>query len=62
MSSTYSEIGSAITTSFILAPIVTVVSFVLRLPTAYALGRCRFPGKEALQAPDPAADRVAGAW
>ena len=33
---TYSEIVKAVTTSFILAPIVTVLSFVLSLPTAYA--------------------------
>ena len=42
----YSEIVKAITTSFILAPIVTVVSFVLALPTAYALGRFSFRGKQ----------------
>jgi putative spermidine/putrescine transport system permease protein len=46
---TFSEIGRAIATSFILAPIVTVLSFVLSLPTAYALGRLSFPGKEALR-------------
>jgi putative spermidine/putrescine transport system permease protein len=43
---TYSEIVKAITTSFILAPIVTIASFVLSLPTAYAIGRLSFPGKE----------------
>ena len=43
---TYSEIVKAITTSFILAPIVTIVSFILALPTAYAIGRLSFPGKE----------------
>ena len=36
-------------TSFALAPIVTVLSFVLSLPTAYALGRFSFPGKAALR-------------
>ncbi len=46
---TYSEIVKAMITSFILAPIVTVVSFVLALPTAYAIGRHSFPGKEALR-------------
>ena len=45
----FSEIVTAVSTSFILAPIVTVVSFLLSLPTAYALGRCQFPGKEALR-------------
>ena len=46
---TYSEIVKAVITSFLLAPIVTVLSFVLALPTAYALGRYDFPGKEALR-------------
>jgi putative spermidine/putrescine transport system permease protein len=46
---TYSEIVKAVTTSFLLAPIVTVLSFILALPTAYALGRSDFPGKEALR-------------
>jgi putative spermidine/putrescine transport system permease protein len=45
----YSEIVRAVTTSFILAPIVTLVSFVLALPTAYALGRFSFRGREALR-------------
>jgi len=46
---TYSEIVRAVGTSFAIAPIVTVVSFVLSLPTAYALGRFNFRGKEALR-------------
>jgi putative spermidine/putrescine transport system permease protein len=46
---TYSEIVRAVGTSFVLAPVVTVVSFLLALPTAYALGRCSFRGKEALR-------------
>jgi putative spermidine/putrescine transport system permease protein len=45
----YSEIVRAMTTSFILAPLVTIVSFILSLPTAYALGRFSFRGKEALR-------------
>jgi putative spermidine/putrescine transport system permease protein len=45
----FSEIGKAMITSFVLAPVVTVVSFVLALPTAYAIGRHDFPGKEALR-------------
>jgi len=34
---------------FALAPIVTVLSFFLSLPTAYAIGRLDFPGKDALR-------------
>ncbi|MFO1055507.1 MAG: ABC transporter permease [Dongiaceae bacterium] len=45
----YSEIAKAVATSFALAPVVTVVSFILALPTAYAIGRYSFPGKEALR-------------
>jgi putative spermidine/putrescine transport system permease protein len=45
----FSEIGKAMVTSFALAPVVTIVSFVLALPTAYAIGRHDFPGKEALR-------------
>jgi putative spermidine/putrescine transport system permease protein len=45
----YSEIVRAIATSFILAPVVTVVSFILSLPAAYAIGRLQFPGKELLR-------------
>jgi putative spermidine/putrescine transport system permease protein len=46
---TYSEIVRAVGTSFLLAPIVTFVSFLLALPTAYAFGRYSFRGKEALR-------------
>jgi putative spermidine/putrescine transport system permease protein len=45
----YSNIVRAVGTSFILAPIVTIVSFLLSLPTAYALARYQFWGKEALK-------------
>src|SRR5262245_55714491 len=45
----FSEIVKAVSTSFLLAPIVTIVSFLLALPTAYALGRATFRGKEALR-------------
>ncbi len=45
----YSEIVRAVITSFILAPVVTFVSFLIALPTAYALGRYRFHGKELLK-------------
>ena len=45
----YSEIVKAVMISFALAPLVTILSFVLALPTAYALGRFSFPGKEALR-------------
>ncbi|MEQ1956736.1 ABC transporter permease [Mesorhizobium yinganensis] len=46
---TFSEIGKAMATSFILAPVVTLLSFILSLPTAYAIGRLTFRGKEALR-------------
>ncbi|MDQ6435343.1 ABC transporter permease subunit [Mesorhizobium sp. LHD-90] len=46
---TFSEIGKAIVTSFVLAPVVTILSFILSLPTAYAIGRLSFRGKEALR-------------
>jgi putative spermidine/putrescine transport system permease protein len=45
---TYSSIGRAVATSFTIAPLATLLAFVLSLPTAYALGRYRFPGKETL--------------
>ncbi len=45
----YSNIVGAVVTSFTLAPVVTLISFVLSLPTAYALGRLHFRGKEALR-------------
>jgi putative spermidine/putrescine transport system permease protein len=45
----YSNIVLAVSTSFLLAPIVTIVSFLLSLPTAYALARYNFFGKEALK-------------
>jgi putative spermidine/putrescine transport system permease protein len=40
------EIGKAALTSFLLAATVTGVSFVLGFPTAYALARRSFPGRE----------------
>lgn len=46
---TFSEIGKAMATSFVLAPVVTILSFILSLPTAYAVGRLSFRGKEALR-------------
>ena len=46
---TYSSIDRAVATSFTIAPLATILSFVLSMPTAYALGRCRFPGREALK-------------
>lgn len=45
----YSSIVRAVITSFVLAPVVTIVSFILSLPTAYALARFEFRGKEALK-------------
>ena len=43
----YTEIVRAVITSYTLAPIVTLLTFILALPTAYVLGRREFPGKEA---------------
>ena len=43
----YSDIVKAMGTSFTLAPCVTILSFILALPTAYVIGRYNFPGKEA---------------
>jgi putative spermidine/putrescine transport system permease protein len=37
----------AVQTSFLIAPLATALAFVLSLPTAYLLGRCDFPGREA---------------
>ena len=45
----FSNVVSAVGTSFALAPVVTLLSFVLSLPTAYALARNDFAGKEALK-------------
>ncbi len=45
----YSNLVQGLVTSFTLAPVVTLLSFVLSLPTAYALGRLNFRGKEALR-------------
>src|SRR5688572_26931397 len=45
----YSNIVGAVGTSFLLAPIVTLASFILALPTAYAIARYNFWGKEALK-------------
>lgn len=45
----FSDIVRAILTSFALAPVVTVLSFILSLPTAYAIGRMSFFGKDALR-------------
>lgn len=36
----------AMQTSFLIAPLATLLAFVLSLPTAYLLGRCHFPGRE----------------
>ena len=45
----YTEIKRAIVTSYSIAPAATALSFLLSLPTAYALGRRRFPGKETVK-------------
>jgi putative spermidine/putrescine transport system permease protein len=45
----YTNIVRAIITSFSIAPIATVLSMLLSLPSAYALGRIRFPNREFLK-------------
>lgn len=42
----YTDIVPAIITSFTLAPVATLFAFILSLPTAYAIGRYDFRGKE----------------
>jgi putative spermidine/putrescine transport system permease protein len=42
----FSDIVKAIITSYSLAPVVTLLSFILALPTAYVIGTYNFPGKE----------------
>lgn len=41
----YGDVTRAITTSFIAAPITTIVCIILALPTSYVLGRKKFRGK-----------------
>jgi putative spermidine/putrescine transport system permease protein len=43
------DIGSAVLTSFTLAAVVTLSSFLLGLPTAWALARRSFAGREAVK-------------
>jgi len=45
----YSSIDRAVVTSFTIAPLATILSFVLSMPTAYALGRLKFPGRELIR-------------
>jgi putative spermidine/putrescine transport system permease protein len=45
----YSDIIPAIGTSYTLAPLSTLLTFLLALPTAYALGRHQFRGKEVIR-------------
>lgn len=45
----YTNIIRAITTSYSIAPVATLLTFLLAMPTAYALGRRRFPGREAIK-------------
>lgn len=42
----FSDIVKAMITSFTLAPVVTIFSLILALPTAYVIGRYNFRGKE----------------
>lgn len=43
------NILGAVQTSFLVAPLATLLAFILSLPTAYLLGRCAFPGREAVK-------------
>ena len=43
------NVGEAIRISFTVAPLATLLAFVLSLPTAYLLGRYSFPGQEAIK-------------
>ena len=45
----FTEIVRAIVTSYSIAPVATILTFFLALPTAYALGRRQFPGKEVMK-------------
>lgn len=45
----YTEIVPAIATSYALASVATVMSFLISLPMAYAMGRWDFRGKEAIR-------------
>ncbi len=45
----FTDIISAVATSFTIAPLATGLAFLLSLPTAYALGRFRFRGRETLK-------------
>lgn len=45
----FTDIVAAVATSFSIAPLATLLAFALSLPTAYALGRTRFRGRETLK-------------
>jgi putative spermidine/putrescine transport system permease protein len=45
----YTSIGKAIVTSYSIAPLAVVFSFILALPTSYVLGRRNVPGKNAIE-------------
>lgn len=45
----YTDIVPAIFTSFTIAPVATLFALVLALPTAYAIGRYEFRGKELIR-------------
>lgn len=45
----YTDIVRAIVTSYELATVATILAFLLSLPTAYAIGRYDFRGKEAIR-------------
>jgi len=45
----FTDIVRAIATSYSVAPSATFLTFLLALPTAYILGRRKFPGREAIK-------------
>ena len=45
----YTSIGKAIVTSYTIAPLAVLLSFILALPTSYVLGRRKVPGKNAIE-------------
>src|SRR5215207_6363553 len=45
----FTGITKAIITSYTIAPLATILAFVLSLPPAYAIAKYDFPGKEAIR-------------
>ncbi len=45
----FTDITKAIATSFIIAPLATILAFILSLPPSYAIAKYDFPGKELIR-------------